>query len=806
MKKFNLKAIRGFLFVYFLILMLALTLSSNLFAQQKDVLDSNASGKEAYEMSIPENLLNKPNDLSYYEKKIMDSSKNTSENREVRALGDTIAQTFPDPIMAQAVADNIASGNISTIIDQTMIDQTFSLNLSNRQINNIEGISVFSNLNALYLDRNNLSNIPIEIETLDYLTFIVLDFNNFSSIPTEITDLTNLRVLSMGSNNLSDISLNISNLTNLWYLSLRNNHIQVITPELLSIQSLEHLDLGLNDIAEIPAGIENLVNLQYLDLAANQQIPEIPIELCNLGNLKHLDISYNYSLSVIPPEIDRLTNLEYLDLSGNNIVEMTLNLFDLNSLKNLFITNNKILEIPSDIGKLTNLEYLRLNSNQIPAIPIEMKNLSSLIELALSGNKIPEIPVEICNLPNLEILGLSSNKITAIPKEINQLLRLNFLSLDANFIEELPTELGGLSELEILYLSNNRIKIVPNELGDLSQLKYLYLDFNQIKILPTDLTNLSELINLNISFNQINTLPAEITNLNKLDWFVFSCNQLISLSQAQYDFCIQLDNKYDYMFGPPYGAVAYEQKYEEILPEVGIETTDYEFNAHPAYKQFPNYGVVFMFSLLLPDGTTKEITPIFENEKIIIPGNELVQLGEYCLIANDVTLSKLFPVEYKSFFKIESAVPAPEPIEYISAQANGEKDKVTSTNITIEISRIPEEGDLSLDNIALSSADGTTMQINKEGLIAIGNNQYQIVISGSWNEDDLVDVTLSKGNAAFVPKTRQATLHKNKSESNIDSISKILPKTGSQKVSLSVLLLVTGTIVSLLHRFKPFKK
>jgi len=75
---------------------------------------------------------------------------------------------------------------------------------------------------------------------------------------------------------------------------------------------------------------------------------------------------------------------------------------EINSLKKLYLYNNKIKEIPKEIGNLINLEYLSLDNNQIKEIPKEIGSslgawceaptLINLQYLYLNNNQIKEIP------------------------------------------------------------------------------------------------------------------------------------------------------------------------------------------------------------------------------------------------------------------------------------------------------------------------------------------------------------------------------------------------------------------------------
>lgn len=62
--------------------------------------------------------------------------------------------------MAQSVAYAVSGGNINAPITQAMVDATTVLNLWSGNIDNIEGIDIFTELRALDISTNNLTTLP----------------------------------------------------------------------------------------------------------------------------------------------------------------------------------------------------------------------------------------------------------------------------------------------------------------------------------------------------------------------------------------------------------------------------------------------------------------------------------------------------------------------------------------------------------------------------------------------------------------------------------------------------------------------
>jgi internalin A len=154
------------------------------------------------------------------------------------------------------------------------------------------GITQLINLKELYLNRNQIESLPIEIGRLTNLSLLDLDSNKLKSLPVEITQLTNLNLLYISSNEITSLPEQIGQLT-----------------------SLIRLDLNSNKITNLPAGIRQLTNLKELQLK-NNQLKSLPAEIGELTNLSSLYVSSN-QLTNLPGEIGQLTSLSRLDINSN---------------------------------------------------------------------------------------------------------------------------------------------------------------------------------------------------------------------------------------------------------------------------------------------------------------------------------------------------------------------------------------------------------------------------------------------------------------------------------------------------------
>lgn len=384
-----------------------------------------------------------------------------------------------------------------------------------------------------------------------------------------------------------------------------------------------------------------------------------------------------------------------------------------------------------------------------------IENFTSISRLNLYKNKLTgEIPKDLGNLSNLTALQLSNNKLSGeIPSGLGNLSNLTFLELMGNELTgEIPSSLGNLKNLEHLSLQNNQLSgEIPSSLGDLNNLIEMYLARNQLSgEIPSSLGDLHNLIGLYLQMNQLRgEIPNSLHNLSNLSVSNFGNNQFTSISQSTYDFLASAGYYY-----------VSNQTYIDTLTTMGATNRVYTFDSLPAYEQFPNYSITFEYSLTLPDGTISIINPTVSNGKVTIAGGDLLQVGNYILVAKGTSSNDYFSnIVYTTNFSIEEFVVVDEIIEYLGASANGKKDKETSTKINIDLSKTPDIGELTIEDILLTTNTKSLVAITKDSLTSLGNGVYELTIRGTWNEGTDINVVLEKDGVIFTPDTHSVTLH-----------------------------------------------
>lgn len=201
------------------------------------------------------------------------------------------------------------------------------------------------------------------------------------------------------------------------------------------------------------------------------------------------------------PEIDQAKgeNKRELKLSGAEISEridsngIDSNLFILESLNLLNISETTLQAIPSEISNLINLQTLLLYGNALQTIPESIGKLDKLKVLDISRNKLNNVPDNIVVLQNLTTINLSSNELTEFPA-LKNFAKLSVLNLSGNKLTSFPDVYSednvNLSEI---ILEDNSIDHIPHVIEQLTTLKHLSLAKNQIKKIPKSLANISKL-------------------------------------------------------------------------------------------------------------------------------------------------------------------------------------------------------------------------------------------------------------------------------------------------------------------------
>ncbi|XP_058481463.1 volume-regulated anion channel subunit LRRC8A-like [Solea solea] len=141
---------------------------------------------------------------------------------------------------------------------------------------------------------NNITHIPLQMRKLARLQRLYLNNNNIENVPKELFDCQNLRFLDLSHNKLTSISANVGQLQKLQYFAVTANWIETLPPELFKCKKLHTLNVGNNRLQTLPSCINELTMLTELELRENL-LSSLPVELgeCRLLKKSRLVVEDN---------------------------------------------------------------------------------------------------------------------------------------------------------------------------------------------------------------------------------------------------------------------------------------------------------------------------------------------------------------------------------------------------------------------------------------------------------------------------------------------------------------------------------
>jgi len=220
---------------------------------------------------------------------------------------------------------NLSNGDIIEYFpDPSDIDKITHINLSSNNITKIkDGISNYKNLKKLNLSNNDLVKI-VKLDNL-YITWLDLSNNNLESVDglnnlpcLEHLNLSNnnlksingieklldykLKHLNVNSNDIESINFNVEN-SPITTLDASNNDISKIN--ITGCAKFTHINLSNNKLEHI-GNIGDCMDLENLNLSKNDfdQIDSL-ISLTKIKSLKVLDLTEN---NISPTDIESLRN------------------------------------------------------------------------------------------------------------------------------------------------------------------------------------------------------------------------------------------------------------------------------------------------------------------------------------------------------------------------------------------------------------------------------------------------------------------------------------------------------------------
>ncbi|XP_072461209.1 erbin isoform X5 [Notamacropus eugenii] len=370
----------------------------------------------------------------------------------------------------------------------------------------------------------SLEQVPKEIFTFEKtLEELYLDANQIEELPKQLFNCQSLHKLSLPDNDLTTLPASIANLINLRELDVSKNGIQEFPENIKNCKVLTIVEASVNPISKLPDGFSQLLNLTQLYL--NDAFLEfLPANFGRLTKLQILELREN-QLKMLPKTMNRLTQLERLDLGSNEFTEVPEVLEQLNGLKEFWMDGNRLTFIPGLMGNLKQLTYLDVSKNNIEMVEEGISGCESLEDLLLSSNSLQQLPESIGSLKKLTTLKIDENQLMYLPDSIGGLISVEELDCSFNEIEALPSSIGQLSNIRTFAADHNYLQQLPPEIGSWKHVTVLFLHSNKLETLPEEMGDMQKLKVINLSDNRMKNLPFSFTKLQQLTAMWLSDNQ-----------------------------------------------------------------------------------------------------------------------------------------------------------------------------------------------------------------------------------------------------------------------------------------
>ncbi|XP_021235166.1 erbin isoform X4 [Numida meleagris] len=370
----------------------------------------------------------------------------------------------------------------------------------------------------------SLEQVPKEIFTFEKtLEELYLDANQIEELPKQLFNCQSLHKLSLPDNDLTTLPASIANLINLRELDVSKNGIQEFPENIKNCKVLTVVEASVNPISKLPDGFSQLLNLTQLYL--NDAFLEfLPANFGRLTKLQILELREN-QLKILPKTMSRLTQLERLDLGSNEFTEVPEVLEQLSGLKEFWMDGNRLTLIPGFIGTLKQLTYLDVSKNNIEIVEEGISGCESLQDLLLSSNSLQQLPETIGSLKKVTTLKIDENQLIFLPDSIGGLISVEELDCSFNEIETLPSSVGQLSNIRTFAADHNFLTQLPPEIGNWKYITVLFLHSNKLEFLPEEMGDMQKLKVINLSDNRLKNLPFTFTKLQQLTAMWLSDNQ-----------------------------------------------------------------------------------------------------------------------------------------------------------------------------------------------------------------------------------------------------------------------------------------
>lgn len=171
------------------------------------------------------------------------------------------------------------------------------------------------NLRVLSMKDNIIYSLDRSIGGLPFLQELYLDNNEIAQLPPQMSNLRNLRILSLNGNALVSLSFVVEDFKLLEILRVDQNKIPNIPPEIGDLRRLLEFSAQGNRITSVTGNLSRCEYLQVLNLAGNENLDRLPQDIRYCTYLRYIDVGET-RITEIPAWAADLRDLEYFVLEG----------------------------------------------------------------------------------------------------------------------------------------------------------------------------------------------------------------------------------------------------------------------------------------------------------------------------------------------------------------------------------------------------------------------------------------------------------------------------------------------------------
>ncbi|XP_022452022.1 erbin isoform X5 [Delphinapterus leucas] len=603
----------------------------------------------------------------------------------------------------------------------------------------------------------SLEQVPKEIFTFEKtLEELYLDANQIEELPKQLFNCQSLHKLSLPDNDLTTLPASIANLINLRELDVSKNGIQEFPENIKNCKVLTVVEASVNPISKLPDGFSQLLNLTQLYL--NDAFLEfLPANFGRLTKLQILELREN-QLKMLPKTMNRLTQLERLDLGSNEFTEVPEVLEQLSGLKEFWMDGNRLTFIPGFIGSLKQLTYLDVSKNNIEMVEEGISACENLQDLLLSSNSLQQLPETVGSLKNvttlkidenqlmylpdsigglvsIEELDCSFNELEALPSSIGQLTNIRTFAADHNYLQQLPPEIGSWKNITVLFLHSNKLETLPEEMGDMQKLKVINLSDNRLKNLPFSFTKLQQLTAMWLSDNQSKPLiPLQKETDSETQKMVLT-NYMFPQQPRTEDVMFISDNE---SFNP---SLWEEQRKQRAQVAFECDEDKDEREAPPREGNLKRYPTPYPDELKNMVKTVQTIVHRLKDEETNEDSGKDLKPHEDQQVINNDTSESITPVRSKADerekYMIGNSIPkTSEPEAEVSP---GNPPVTANMKASENLKHIVNHDDVFEESEELSSDEEMKMAEMRPPLIETSINQPKVVALSNNKKDDTKD-------------------------------------------------------------------